>query len=405
VHNLIDVNVALFPFADYWWLYLAFTGLVAILLAIDLAFHRQDRPISFRNAAIWTAVWISLALAFGYVLYLFAAARHSPAVGRQLSLEFLAGYVVEESLSVDNMFVFALVFRYFAVPLRYQHKVLFYGVLGAMIFRGLFIAAGSALVRFEWIMILFGLFLILTGIRMAVQKEQQLNPDDSLVIRWVRRFLPVTGELHGSRFLVTVNGIRHITPLMVVLLFLETTDLLFAVDSVPAVFGVTREPFVVYTSNVFAVLGLRAMFFLLAGAMDRFHVLKHGLALVLVFVGLKMVWLDHLYGGRFPIGVSLGIISAVIAVSIFLSLAFPKAVAPARARPAVHAGRIAQSAAGAIFLMLSLLGFLYAAGPGHSLLPLPALDDLGAHTLYWAAACNLLCAVLLLGGAWVRKRV
>jgi tellurite resistance protein TerC len=405
VPNLIDVNVALFPFADYWWLYLAFTGLVAILLAIDLAFHRQDRPVSFRNAAIWTAVWISLALAFSYALYLFAAARHSPAVGRQLSLEFLAGYVVEESLSVDNMFVFALVFRYFAVPLRYQHRVLFYGVLGAMIFRGLFIAAGSALISFEWIMILFGVFLIVTGIRMAVQKEQQLDPDDSLVIRWVRRFLPVTGELHGSRFLVTVNGIRHITPLMVVLLFLETTDLLFAVDSVPAVFGVTREPFVVYTSNVFAVLGLRAMFFLLAGAMDRFHVLKHGLALVLVFVGLKMVWLDHLYGGRFPIGMSLGIISAVIAVSIFLSLGFPKAVAPARARPAVPAGRIAQSAAGAIFLMLSLLGFLYAAGPGHSLLPLPALDDLGAHTLYWAAACNLLCAVLLLGGAMVRKRV
>src|SRR5450759_4638376 len=354
----MDVNVALFPFADYWWLYLAFTGLVAILLAIDLAFHRQDRPVSFRNAAIWTAVWISLALAFSYALYLFAAARHSPAVGRQLSLEFLAGYVVEESLSVDNMFVFALVFRYFTVPLRYQHKVLFYGVLGAMIFRGVFIAAGTALVRFEWVMILFGLFLILTGIRMAVQKEQQLDPDDSLVIRWVRRVFPVTGEYHGSKFLVTVNGIRHITPLMVVLVFLETTDLLFAVDSVPAVFGVTREPFVVYTSNVFAVLGLRAMFFLLAGAMDRFHVLKHGLALVLVFVGLKMVWLDQLYGGRFPIGVSLGIISGVIAVSIMLSLAFPKAVEPAPARPLGAGGRVARPAAGIVFLLLSVAGFL-----------------------------------------------
>jgi len=398
------VNVALFPVADYWWLYVAFTGLVAILLAIDLALHRQERPISFRNAAIWTAVWISLALAFSYVLYLFTTARYSPGVGRQLSLEFLAGYVVEESLSVDNMFVFALVFRYFAVPSRYQHKVLFYGVLGAMVFRGVFIAAGTALVRFEWVMILFGVFLIVTGIRMAVQKERQLNPDDSLAIRWVRRFFPVTGEFHGSRFLVTVNGIRHITPLMVVLVFLETTDVLFAVDSVPAVFGVTREPFVVYTSNVFAVLGLRAMFFLLAGAMDRFHVLKHGLALVLVFVGLKMVWLDHLFGGRFPIGVSLGIICAVIAVSILLSLAFPKAVEPAPARPSGAGGRVAQPAAGVIFLLLSVAGFLYAAGPGHRLLPLPALEDLGAETLYWAAACNLVCAVLLLGGAWVRKR-
>jgi tellurite resistance protein TerC len=398
------VNVALFPVADYWWLYLAFTGLVVILLAIDLALHRQERPISFRNAAIWTAVWISLALVFSYVLYLFTAARHSPGVGRQLSLEFLAGYVVEESLSVDNMFVFALVFRYFAVPLRYQHKVLFYGVLGAMIFRGVFIAAGTALVRFEWVMIVFGVFLIVTGIRMAVQKERQLNPDDSLVIRWARRVFPVTGEYHGSRFLVTVNGIRHITPLMVVLLFLETTDLLFAVDSVPAVFGVTREPFVVYTSNVFAVLGLRAMFFLLAGAMDRFHVLKHGLALVLVFVGLKMVWLDHLYGGRFPIGVSLAIISGVIAVSILLSLAFPKAVEPALARPSGAGGGVARPAAGVIFLLLSMVGFLYAAGPGHRLLPLAALDDLDAGTLYWAAACNLVCAILLLGGAWVRKR-
>jgi tellurite resistance protein TerC len=393
------VNVALFPVADYWWLYLAFTGFVVILLAIDLAFHRHERPISFRNAAIWTTVWISLALAFSYVLYLFAAARHSPAIGRQLSLEFLAGYVVEESLSVDNMFVFALVFRYFAVPLRYQHKVLFYGVLGAMIFRGVFIAAGTALVRFEWIMILFGLFLILTGIRMAVQKEQQINPNDSLVIRCVRRIFPVTGEFHGSRLLVTVNGIRHITPLMVVLLFLETTDLLFAVDSVPAVFGVTREPFVVYTSNVFAVLGLRAMFFLLAGAMDRFRILKHGLALVLVFVGLKMVWLDHLFGGKFPIGLSLGIISSVIAGSILLSLAFPKAAEPGPARPSVPAGRVARLATGIIFLLLSVMGFLYAAGPGHRLLALPALDGLGAGTLFWAAAFNLVCAGLLLSGA------
>jgi tellurite resistance protein TerC len=328
----LSLDIA-FPLAEYWWLYLAFTGLVAILLAVDLLLHRQDRPISFRNAATWTAVWIALALGFSYLLYLFTAARHSPELGRQLSLEFLAGYVVEESLSVDNMFVFVLVFRYFAVPMRFQHKVLFYGVIGAMVFRGIFIAAGTALVRFDWVMILFGLFLIFTGIRMALQKEQQINPDTSLVIRLIRRIFPVTSDFHGSRFLVTINGIRHITPLMVVLLFLETTDLLFAVDSVPAVFGVTREPFVVYTSNVFAVLGLRAMFFLLAGAMDRFHALKFGLALVLVFVGLKMVWLDHLFGGRFPIGVSLGIISAVLATSILWSLAFPKRAAKPPERP------------------------------------------------------------------------
>ena len=189
------------------------------------------------------------------------------------------------------------------------------------------------------------------------------------------------------------------------MLFLETTDLLFAVDSVPAVFGVTREPFVVYTSNVFAVLGLRAMFFLLAGAMDRFHILKHGLAVVLAFVGLKMVWLDHLYGGRFPIGLSLGIISAVIGASILLSLAFPKGAAPAFARRSGGDGRVARAVAGGVFLMLSVIGFLYAAGPGHSVLPLPVLDDLGAGTLYWAATCNLTFAVLLLGGARRRQRI
>ena len=392
--TITEVKAAFFPLAEYWWLYLVFTCLVVILLAVDLALHRRERPISFRNAAGWTAVWIALALSFSYVLYLFAAAHYSPAVGRQLSLEFLAGYVVEESLSVDNMFVFALVFRYFAVPSRYQHKVLFYGVLGAMIFRGVFIGAGSALLHFEWIMLLFGLFLILTGIRMSVQKEQELKPDDSLVIRWARRIFPVTGEFHGARFWVTVNGIRHITPLMVVLLFLETTDLLFAVDSVPAVFGVTREPFVVYTSNVFAVLGLRAMFFLLAGAMDRFYALKHGLALVLIFVGLKMVWLDRLFGGRFPIGISLAIISAVIAVSILWSLGFPKGVAGGAKR----AVSVARAAAGVVFLLLAAMAFLYAAGPGHSLLPLPALLQMDAGALWWAAACNLLCAVALLAG-------
>ena len=320
---------SLFPMAEYWWMYLAFTALVVVLLAVDLLLHRSDRPVSFRSAAIWTAVWISLALAFSYALHLFAAARYTAAVGRQVSLEFLAGYVVEESLSVDNMFVFALVFRYFAVPPRYQHKVLFYGVLGAMIFRGIFIAGGSALIRFEWVMLLFGVFLIFTGARMALSKDGQVNPGENLLVRWVRRFMPVTAEYHGARFLVTVNGVRHITPLMIVLLVLETTDLLFAVDSVPAVFGVTREPFLVYTSNVFAILGLRALFFVLAGAMDRFYVLKHGLSLVLIFVGLKMVWLDHAWGGRFPTGVSLAIITAVIAGSVALSLIFPKSEEPA----------------------------------------------------------------------------
>jgi len=320
------MNNPLFPIADYWWLYLAFTALVAVLLSIDLVYHRNERPISIRAAAGWTGVWMALALAFSFALYLFASSRFTPGVGRQVTLEFLAGYVVEESLSIDNMFVFALIFRYFAVPSRFQHRVLFYGVLGAMIFRAIFVAVGTALIRFEWVMILFGVFLIATGVRMAFEKEKRIDPNSSPVIRWISRLFPVTRELHGPRFFVMVNGVWHITPLMIVLLFLETTDVMFAVDSVPAVFGVSKEPFVVYSSNVFAILGLRAMFFLLSGALDKFHLLKHGLAMVLVFVGLKMVWLDHLFGGRFPIGVSLAIIGSVVGASIVLSLLFPKTV-------------------------------------------------------------------------------
>ncbi|MEI9973200.1 MAG: hypothetical protein WDO73_14825 [Ignavibacteriota bacterium] len=202
----------LFPFADYWWLYLSFTGLVAILLAVDLLFHRKASALSLKGAAAWTAVWIALALAFSYALYLFASINHSPDVSRKVWLEFLAGYVVEESLSVDNMFVFALVFRYFAIPSQFQHRVLFYGVLGAMIFRGVFVAGGAALIRFELAMIVFGLFLIFTGVRMSIEKEREIDPGRSLVIRFARRFLPVTSELHGGHFFVRLQGTLHMTP-------------------------------------------------------------------------------------------------------------------------------------------------------------------------------------------------
>jgi tellurite resistance protein TerC len=314
---------SLFPFADYWWFYVAFSALVAVLLAVDLAAHRKPHAIAPREAALWTAGWVALALAFGVALYLFAAARVGAAPARQVSLEYLAGYLTEESLSIDNMFVFALVFRYFAIPSEYQHRVLFYGVVGAMIFRGIFIAAGAALIQFHLVVVAFGVFLIFTGIRIAMQREKQINPGANPVVRLARRLLPVTGELEGQRLVVRKEGVIHLTPLMIVLLVLETTDILFAIDSVPAVFGVTKESLVVYTSNVFAILGLRSLYFLLAGAMDRFHALKYGLAFVLVFIGLKMVWLDDLAGGRFPIGLSLAIIAAAIGVSILVSYARP----------------------------------------------------------------------------------
>jgi tellurite resistance protein TerC len=310
-------------------MYLAFGALVAALLTVDLTLHRKAHVISFREAALWTAVWVALALCFNYALYLFASSRLAPDAARRLSLEFLAGYIVEESLSVDNMFVFALIFRHFAIPARYQHKVLFYGVLGAMVFRAIFVGIGAALVRFEWVLLLFGLFLIVTGIRMAWEREARIDPGKSALLRWAGRIFPVTPDSSGGRFFQRIDGIRHATPLFMVLLLLETTDVMFAVDSVPAVFGVTREPVIVYTSNIFAILGLRSMYFLLSGAMDRFHMLRYGLAVVLIFVGLKMTWLDRQFGGRFPIGASLAIIGVVIGAAIALSLAFPRAAAGA----------------------------------------------------------------------------
>jgi tellurite resistance protein TerC len=314
----------LFPFTEYWWIYLVFGAVVAALLAIDLTLNRKAHVILFREAAVWTGIWIALALAFNYGLYLFASSRLPAEAARRLSLEFLAGYVVEESLSIDNMFVFALIFRHFAIPAQYQHKVLFYGVLGAMVFRAIFVGIGSALVRFDWVLILFGLFLIVTGIRMAWEREASIDPSKNVLLRWAGRLFPVTPDFHGGSFFKSIDGVRHATPLFMVLLLLETTDVVFAVDSVPAVFGVTREPLIVYTSNIFAILGLRAMYFLLSGAIDRFHMLRYGLAAVLVFVGLKMTWLDHQFGGRFPIGISLGIIGAVIGGAIALSLLFPR---------------------------------------------------------------------------------
>ncbi len=318
------MDQALFPFADYWTFYLIFSGAIVGLLAIDLTVHRKEHTISMREAGVWVCVWVALALLFCAGLYEFCNLRFGGDAARRVGLEFLAGYVMEESLSVDNMFVFALVFRYFAIPTRYQHRVLFYGVLGAMLFRGMFIAAGSALMQFHWVVVAFGIFLVFTGVRMAMDREKEMDPGANPLIRLVRRWFPVTGELHGNHFVVRDKGTLYVTPLLIVLLVLETTDILFAVDSVPAVFGVSKEPLVVYTSNVFAILGLRSMYHLLAGALDRFYALKFGLSFVLVFVGIKMALLDWMWGGRFSIGISLAVIATAIGVSIMVSLAFPR---------------------------------------------------------------------------------
>ncbi|MGA9116977.1 MAG: TerC family protein [Bacteroidota bacterium] len=331
-------DLLLFPFSDYWWLYGAFTGFVLVLLALDLGvFHREAHEVSFREASIWSAVWVILTLAFNYGLYLYAreALASDPrlaavpgfdaaAAAKRVGLEFLTGYIVEKSLAVDNIFVFVVVFSFFAIPARYQHRVLFYGIIGALIFRAAFIAMGSVLMQYKGVVLLFGAFLILTGIKMMFAPEKGIHPERNPVIRLFKRFVPVTPALHGQKFFVRLEGRLFATPLLVALLFLEMSDIIFAVDSVPAIFALTREPLIVFTSNVFAILGLRAMYFLLAGAMGKFHLLKMGLAVVLVFVGLKMVWLNDVFDGKFPIVWSLGIILAVIAASVVLSLLFPR---------------------------------------------------------------------------------
>jgi len=330
--------VEIFPFVEYWWFYLGFTGFVLFLLALDLGvFHRQAHEVSFREAATWSVVWIALALLFNFLLYqyalwkfpqdarLMATPGFDPAAAAwRVSLEFLTGYIVEKSLSVDNIFVFVLVFGYFGIPAKYQHRVLFYGIVGALIFRAIFIALGAALMQYHWVVVVFGAFLIITGVKMMFAPDKGVEPDKNLLIRLFRRFMPITPALHDQRFFVRLKGVTHATPLFVALLFLEATDVIFAVDSVPAIFALTSEPLIVFTSNIFAILGLRALYFMLAGAIDKFHMLKYGLALVLIFVGLKMVWLNDLFGGKFPIALSLGIIASVITASVVLSLLFPK---------------------------------------------------------------------------------
>ncbi len=320
------MDTIIFPFAEYWWIYLGFTVFVLMMLALDLGvFHRKAHEVSFKEATVWSIVWVSLALLFNVGFYYYAASKFPADVAWTKSLEFLTGYIVEKSLSIDNIFIFVMVFGYFAIPAKYQHRVLFYGILGALIFRAIFIGAGAWLMQFHWIIYIFGAFLILTGIKMMLVPDKEMNPEKNFLIRLFKRFVPVTHELHGQNFFVRQNKILHATPLFIALLFLELTDIIFAVDSVPAIFALTNEPLIVFTSNVFAILGLRAMYFMLAGAIDKFYLLKYALSVVLIFVGLKMVYLNDAFGGKFPISWSLLFIGATIAVSVFVSLLFPKA--------------------------------------------------------------------------------
>ena len=316
------------------WLWIGFIALVLALLALDLfVFHRRPHEVRLREAATWSAAWIGLALIFAYaVVY-----RH---FGREAGLEFLTGYLIEKALSVDNIFVFVLIFSYFRVPARYQHRVLFWGILGALVMRGAMIAAGAVLIRqFHWVIYVFGAFLVVTGMRLAVHDEHEIHPEANPVLRLIRRFLPVTDTYHGQRFFLRERGAGPArlvaTPLLVVLVLVETTDLVFAVDSIPAIFAITQDPFIVFTSNIFAILGLRALYFLLAGIIHRFRYLKLGLSVVLVFVGAKMLASD-VY--PIPVGLSLGVVAAVIGASVGASLLRPWRGEPARS---VQAGPMA----------------------------------------------------------------
>jgi tellurite resistance protein TerC len=302
-------------FSDGIWLWIGFNIFVLAMLALDLGvFHRDDHEIKVKEALVWSGIWILVAAAFNVGVFLYA--------GTQKGLEFLTGYLIERSLSIDNIFVFILVFSYFAVPAKYQYKVLFWGIIGALVMRAALIGVGATLIKeFHWVIYLFGALLLVSAVKMALRKGEEVHPEKNPVVRLFKRFIPVTPEYHEGKFFVKQNGIRLATPLFIVLLVVESTDLIFAIDSIPAIFAVTEDPFIVYTSNVFAILGLRAMYFALAGIMDRFHYLKVGLSVVLGFVGLKMLLTD-IY--KIPIGISLGVIAGVLAVSILASLARPR---------------------------------------------------------------------------------
>jgi tellurite resistance protein TerC len=303
------------------WGWIGFNVVVLAILALDLGvLHRKSEKVSLKEAAIWSGVWVALSLCFALAIY--------RTMGPESGLEFLTGYLIEYALSVDNIFVFVLIFSYFSVPEKYQHRVLFWGIIGALVLRGVMIVAGSALVtRFAWTLYIFGAFLVFTGLRMALQKDEvAYNPERDPVLRLARRVLPVTPDYRGDSFFVrepdAKGRIRYAaTPLFIVLLIVDTTDIIFATDSIPAIFSVTRDPFIVYTSNICAVLGLRALYFLLANVVDKFVYLKLGLSIVLIFIGAKML-LEHFV--HIPIVAALGVVGVVLGTSIVVSMKWPR---------------------------------------------------------------------------------
>ncbi len=316
-------------FSGTIWLWVGFNIFVLAMLALDLGvFHRKAHAVSLKEASIWSVLWITRARVFIGGLYLFA--------GPEPALQFFTGYLIEKSLSVDNIFIFVLLFTFFKVPAAYQHRVLYWGILGALIMRGTLIAVGVALIEsFHWIIYLFGAFLIFTGIRMGFHKEIEVHPENDLLLKFIRRFVPVTENYEHDRFFVRRAGQVMVTPLLLVLLVIDTTDLIFAVDSIPAVFAVTRDPFLVYTSNIFAILGLRSLYFVFAGIMEKFYYLKLGLSVILTFVGVKMVLADVF---SLPTALSLVVIAVVLTIAIVASIVRTRHQAAKTREPEAQAG-------------------------------------------------------------------
>ncbi|MBA4293013.1 hypothetical protein C0431_08580 [bacterium] len=316
------------------WIWGCFLGFVFLLLALDLGvFHKEAHEVKMKEALTWSAIWIVIALIFNAGIFLLwdkiqPGSQYTP---NQAGQAFLAGYLVEKALSVDNIFVFLMVFGYFQVPAKYQHRVLFWGIVGALIFRALFIAMGAAILeKWFWMMLVFGAFLIFTGLKMLLVADKKLDPEKNPAVKLVRKIFPVTNDYVGQKFFTRIDGKLWATPLFVVLMMIEFTDIIFAVDSIPAIFAITADPFIVFTSNVFAILGLRALFFAIAGLVKLFAYLKYGLSAILIFVGGKMIYnyaektYDLIDGvTKFPVGLSLGIIAGVLALSIFASMLFP----------------------------------------------------------------------------------
>ena len=302
------------------WMWGAFIAFVLVMLALDLFVFggRKAHKVSIKEAATWSLVWVSLALAFNAGLWWYLSGTAGQEIADRKALEFLTGYLIEKSLSVDNVFVFLLIFTAFQVPAEYQRRVLIYGVLGAIVMRAIMILAGAWLVReFNWVLYIFGAFLVITGIRMLVMAEKEPDLEKNPVLKFARRHLRISDGNHGEKFMVMKDGVRYFTPLFLVLILIEASDLVFAVDSIPAIFAITTDPFIVFTSNIFAILGLRALYFLLADVADRFHLLKYGLAMVLTFIGTKMLIMPWYH---VPVKASLAIVAVLIGASVIASL-------------------------------------------------------------------------------------